>query len=350
MTHMFSSTKARVAVVGALVAALVGASAVSAQAATPEGSAAPMYLFNGMTETSYAEGSTIAWNDTVIALPADGDLEATYTASADAQGVKVFVSPRGQERNIQSWIANGNSGFDSERAVRTPNVSTDQLINGNAASIRTNGGEYSLGLAFVKGNGVQIADGGVIFTHITVTPGTGAYTWSYPSTAAEPDPCVTDPASCQTGEIDLEATTVSASDGALQLSVPAGAKATFGTATLVNGLSTSTAALPAVTVTDERVVTHKGWTLTQSVANFVSGANTIDASNLTVAAKVTSTGTNATAAASQTGGASKPFAEAAEGTQSLGTTTLGADLTLVAPADAPAGTYTSKMTLTLVSK
>ncbi|MDC5324594.1 hypothetical protein NRA33_18145, partial [Acinetobacter baumannii] len=89
---------------------------------------------------------------------------------------------------------------------------------------------------------------------------------------------------------------------------------------------------------------------TQSVQDFVSGANTIAAANLAIAPKVTSTATNATAATTQTGGQGKPFAEAAPGTSSIGTTTLGADLTLVAPADAPAGTYTSKMTLTLVSK
>ena len=110
-------------------------------------------------------------------------------------------------------------------------------------------------------------------------------------------------------------------------------------------------------MSDARVVTSPGWTLTQSTANFTSGQATIDAKHLGVAPKIISAGTTATSAqaaqaqvagvANNTGAA---FAAASAGAGSIGDTKLSADLTLVAPADAPAGTYTSKMTLTLVSK
>jgi len=57
--------------------------------------------------------------------------------------------------------------------------------------------------------------------------------------------------------------------------------------------------------------------------------------------------TAAAAGAATTAG--RPFAEAGDGVD-VGDTVLDADLKFVAPATAAAGTYTSKMTLTLTSK
>lgn len=356
---MFKTFKAKAAVAGAIALALVGASAPAAMAETlPNGSHSPFYVLDD-TATLIPDNAVHQWDDFVLGNPNATSPGDAFIGSADAEGVKVFFSARGQETDIQNWIGTNDAGFaPGTKDVSFPNISIFQIGGANMGTVKTNGGQYSLGIAFTKGSGVLIADAGVMFVHVTVNPGG---TWSYVASTGgvvEPeDPCVVDPSACQNADIDLEATTIAAADGALTLSVPAGAKAVFGAATLVNQLSTSTATLPEVTVSDARVVTRPGWTLTHSVADFVSGANTIDAKHLGVAPKLVATGTTSTsasaAAAQLAGSALKSgvsFAEAAAGPESLGDTKLSADLKLVAPADAPAGTYTSKMTLTLVSK
>ncbi|MEL4320233.1 hypothetical protein WJX64_14555 [Leifsonia sp. YIM 134122] len=352
------SIKTRGVVVGILSLAFIGASATAASAATPSGSEDPIYFINGDTAETIAEGATIPWELGVIASPTTSP-DDRFQGSDDADQVKVFLAPQGSERDISAWIAWGDSGFVSgTKQVWLPQLSPASLTAGNSASAKASGGPFSLGFAYTKNNGVTIADGGVVFTHIQITAGTGDFKYDYASGTVTPpvDPCAADPAACLTGEIALEATTIAAQDGALALSVPAGSKATFGAAVLVNQLSTSTTTLPEFTVSDSRIVSKKGWTLTSTVADFVSGTNTIEAKNLGVAPKVVAAGTTSTGVTTGTaqvaGSATTtaaPFAEAAAGA-GLGDTKLSADLKLVAPATAAAGTYTSKMTLTLVSK
>ena len=356
---MFKSKAIKAALAGAVALTIIGGSAAAASAATPAGSAGPLWLYDE-TATLKADGSSFAWTGIAVGSASNSAYDAPIHGSSDATGVKYFITTPGQETNNAQWLAWQTAGFDASGVdVSAPTFLLGQFNLGTqgAAALKISGGDFSLGVAFTKNAGNQLATAGVTFTHIHITAGTGAWTFETPSGPTAPDPCVTDPASCQNGQIDLEATTVAAADGALTLSVPAGAKATFSAATLVDHLSTSTATLPEITVTDDRVVTKKGWTLTSTVADFVSGSNTIAAKNLGVAPKVVATGTTSTgvtAAAAQVAGSAvfpsaAPFADAAAGS-GVGVTKLSADLTLVAPADAPAGTYTSKMTLTLVSK
>ncbi|PVW04382.1 hypothetical protein DEA06_10280 [Microbacterium sp. Gd 4-13] len=353
---MFKLTTVKAALVGAVAVALIGGGVTSASAAiTPSGSTSAYYVFDAATEALVADGAPIAFDQLVAGYPSDSgfsDYNQMFTGPAAATEVYVFVSPRGDERDTSKWLGRQMNGFNDPAAktVLTPAMLLNNLAGSNYASVKANGGTFSAGIAFTSSYGVTVED--AAFVHITVQPGGS---WSYVATkddATGPvDP--TDPST--TGEIDLEATTIAPTDGSLSLVVPADAKATFGEATLVNGKSTSTASLPEVTVNDERVVSRKGWTLTQSVADFTNGTETIGATNLGVAPKVNATGTTSTGvspAAAQVAGAATypaPFAQAAAGA-GVGVTKLGADLTLVAPSDAPAGTYTSKMTLTLVSK
>jgi hypothetical protein len=238
--------------------------------------------------------------------------------------------------------------------VFLPAAKLDAQTLGDIAGVRAAGGDWSFGFAFMNNNNLSIASDALYFTHITVTPGTGEWVFETP-TGTEP-PVVTDPS--LTGDIDLEATTVAAQDGALSLSVAADAKATLGAATLVNQLSTSTGTLPEFSVVDNRVVTRKGWTLTAGVADFSlvgDVTKTIDAKQFGTQPKIVGAGTTATGVelgnGQVAGSAQKSFTFAsAPATQGVGTTVLGGDLRFVAPAEAPAGTYTSKRTLTLVSK
>jgi len=342
--------KTKVAFAFGIAAALAaGAVVSSASAAVSNGSDQAMYHFDGNTGLYVAPGTTIDWDYPAIGAPTTdpANIETTYfVGSSDATDVRAFIAPRGQERTPSAWSANAPGGFMAgTKQVLQPNIAPASMTEGAPATVKSQGGQYSIGFAFTKNNGLSIADAGVVYQYITVTPVTGAYTFEDPAVTAPGAPSDT------TGEVALSATTIAAADGTLSLVVPAGASATIGNPTLVNGLSTSTGTLGQITVKDGRVQTHKGWTLTSSVADFAASGATIAASQLLVTPKIVGTAisgvTAAAAGAATTAG--RPFAEAGDGA-TVGDTVLDADLKFVAPSTAAAGTYTSKMTLTLTSK
>jgi hypothetical protein len=351
-------TVAVIGAVGALTAAIFASTVGAAYAAEPNGSAAAFYLVSGNDGSALAPASTLAYTDAVAGSPLavnDGSGSTTMVFHGpSATGVRVFISPRGSETNPAAWTAYSPGFFvsGSTTDVNLPTVSLSSFTNGNPANIKGNGGDFSLGLAYTSNNGNTVLANGAFYTYITVTQGTGAWTFQSPTAA---NPCVANPALCQTGQIGLNATTLAAADGALSLNVPAGASATIGNPVLVNGLSTSTGTLPQFTVSDARVVSHPGWTLSSSVADFTySGtpANSISKAQLGLEPVIVSTTAGGvTKGATQVAGSavySSDFAKATNAAQ-IGTTTLGGNLTFVAPVGKPAGTYTSTLTLTLVS-
>jgi len=345
----FNKTKIALAV-GVATALFSGVAVSSAFAVESNGSSVALYQFDGETGDLITPGTVMGWAQPTIGGPrkvATVDDDQIFTGSADAMGVRTFIAPRGQESTISAWVASADGGFmPGTKNVLQPNLAPEQMISGNKAAVKANGGQFSIGFAYVNNNGLTIASAGVVYHYITVTPGTGAYTFEDPAGTVEPPAPVG-----TTGDVNLEATTIAAQDGALSLTVPSATTAVIGDPKLVDQLSTSTGVLGDITVKDARVITHSGWTLTSTVADFVAGGTTIPAAQLTVTPRIVSTtATGITAAAA--GAASKtgtPFAAAgAEGR--VGDTVLNADLKFVAPASAPAGTYTSKMTLTLVAK
>jgi hypothetical protein len=160
--------------------------------------------------------------------------------------------------------------------------------------------------------------------------------------------------------VALSADVLAAVDGTLALSVPANAAATFEAPKLVDNKSTTLGTLPAITVTDERVATRKGWTLQADVADFTTTATSsttadtkISKAQLGIKPSYTSgTAAGYSVAAEQVAGSAVyPAAFAsADKDNKVGTTVLGGDLTFVAPQEKPAGTYTSTLSLTLASK
>jgi hypothetical protein len=122
---------------------------------------------------------------------------------------------------------------------------------------------------------------------------------------------------------------------------------------LVNGASVVSGKLGTFKVTDLRQVSKQGWDLKTTVAQFVKGTDTIDATALNITpAQVSNAGTGATApvlGAASGGIYPWNFASLAVGKFS-GVTVFNADLVFTAPAAKPAGTYTSTLTLTLISK
>jgi hypothetical protein len=341
----------KIALAFGIAAALVaGAAASSATAAASNGSDQIMYHYDGETGLYVAPGATIEWNAAAIGGTSKNsdEIETTFfVGSDDADNVRTFIAPRGQERIPSAWIANAPGGFvPGTKTVLQPSIAPASITEGAPATVKQNGGQYSVGFAFTKNNGLTVASAGVVYMYINVTPVTGAYTFEDPTDAAP-----TEPPAGTTADINLSATTVAAEDGTLSLVVPANSTAVIGNPALIDNLSTSTGVLGEITVKDSRVVTHKGWELQSTVADFVAGDSTISAAQLTVTPKLVSTSATgvlaaAAGAAAKTG---KPFASATDAAQ-VGDTVLNADLKFVAPASAPAGTYTSKMTLTLTSK
>ncbi|GAB2815660.1 hypothetical protein GCM10027022_02130 [Alpinimonas psychrophila] len=158
--------------------------------------------------------------------------------------------------------------------------------------------------------------------------------------------------SATTGSVGMSAGVVAAQDGALSLSVPANATVTFNTPTLVSNKSTATGAMPDITVNDARVSSRPGWSLSASVNDFSYLTNTISKSQLGFApAKVSATAVATQAGVTQVAGAAVYPAVIATGTaaNTVGNTVLNGVLTFVAPQEKPAGTYTSTMTLTLIT-
>lgn len=358
---MFKVNKAAyVAAASAMALSIVAATFTSATAVEANGGAQPIYLASANDGIVLAAGSTNAFTDPLIGSPrAQGTTnDATqpnelFLGPTDATGVFTFVSPVGQENNKAAWSAYSTSGFvGTSKNVWLPSLGLYGIgtAGGSAAAVKSAGGDFSLGLAFTKASGSTLIAGYTSFIKIHVTPTTGAWTFETP-TGATPSP----PPPSGSFDQNLSVTTTQAVDGALNLISPANATTTFGAAVLdpTTKLSTSTATLDNFSVQDDRVVSHPGWTLTSTVANFVSGANTIDKKQLGIAPKVvTANGAGALAGVAQVAGSAVyPAAFAyAENNATVGTTVLGADLKFVAPATAPAGTYTSKLTITLASK
>ncbi|GAA3883885.1 hypothetical protein GCM10022381_27590 [Leifsonia kafniensis] len=342
---MFKNNLARCAAAGLVAVSLatVGATVANAAPLPTEG---PVYVYDaGTADLIPTAGHVFDWNDDIVGSLSATDMAAPFHCSPDATDSYTFIAPQGQELTRSAWQAYTTSGFmaPGSKDVLAYTISPYQQINGNQGVVKAGGGKWSIGLACMKDNGVNYAASGAWWVPVTVEAITGKFT-------VDPEGPIVDGSPAT---IDLEATTVASTpdvDGPLSLNVPAGAKATLGTATLVNGMSTSTGKLGQFTVTDERALSKQGWTLTSSVADFVSGANTIDKKQLGIKPIVVS---GAAAAASEqvagSAAASAPFAELAAAA-AVGTTTLDADLTFVAPKDSVVGTYTSKLTLTLASK
>ncbi len=349
---MFRKNSIRVAAVGVLAGALVAGSALSAQAADEPvatvGSKGPVYIADANNGDIYAAGTSLPFEQAVIGRPNDTDVESKFPGSSDATSVRTFISNRGDELDQTKWIAFGLSDFvEGSKDVWLPQLQLSAQTGGAQATVRA-GGNFSVGFAFMKNNQLTVAEGGVYYTYITVQPG-GQWKFATPTSTTPEEPAA------NTFDVNLNAETMSAPDGALSLSAPSVATATIGNPAMVDGLSTSTGTLGDFTVTDERYTSHPGWTLTTTVTQFTNSADNtkvIAASQLGVAPKLVAPNANVTVASPQVAGsASYPslFAQS-NATAASGAVQLNADLKFVSPSNMPAGTYTSKLTLTLASK
>ncbi len=351
---MFKKTVARVAAVSVVAAALISGSAIAAHAAST--SAGPFYLVDSGDGTAIAAGTTLSWTRDVSGNPtADNQaFDKVFTGPSTSTGVLPFISPVGDEGDKTKWSAFGFGAF-SDSAAKTVLLSpamlsgmTEGVLGANG--VKAAGGTYSLGMAFLDANGKPDASA-LYFTQITVTAGSGDWTFVTPTSTPPVDP------TSSTFDVTLNAQTVAGVDGTLNLVAPASATATIGNPTLVNNLSTSTGTLGEFRVEDGRVVTHPGWTLNTTVQDFVKqgdASKVINKKQLGIAPQLVDAASapGVTVANPQIAGSAvypTIFAQAGN-TAAVASTRLNANLTFVSPGDMPAGTYVSKMTVTLVSK
>jgi hypothetical protein len=249
---MLNKTAIRVAAVGVMAASLIGASVTAASAAPGlNGSDAEVYIYDAGEETRFATGTVHDWDAELIGVGSATDAYGRFQCSSDTETTRTFIAPRGQERTISAWTAYADGAFipGSNKEVQQFAAKLSGQVLGSASQVKANGGEYSLGMACLIYNGVALAKSGVFYAPITVEKGTGNWTVQEPTGTTTP---TEPPAGAQTGDIDLEAVVPAPTDGALSLNVPAGAKATIGNATVVDGVSTATGTLPAFTVADAR--------------------------------------------------------------------------------------------------
>jgi hypothetical protein len=341
--------------IGVVIASILGASIGAAFAAEPNGADEKYYVVDSGTGLQVTAGSSNAFNADVSGSPAadNSAFDQKFTGPAGSVSVKTFISPRGSERIPGQWNASATSTFNSGTTVLLPSakLSGQTIANGaqtpgSAAEVKTAGGNYSVGVAFFNNLGAVI---GASYTYIVVTASTGAWTFDTPTGTVTPPPAGT------TFTSNLSATTIAASDGALSLVAPANLNVAIGSPVLSNGtygVSVSTGTLGQFSVQDNRFATHPGWTLTTSVADF-AGPQAVDKKQLGVKPILVAPGTTSAGisigAEQFAGSATYPstFASAANN-PAVGTTNFNADLKFVAPPSAPAGTYTSTLTLTVV--
>jgi len=346
--------RALAASVGAF--ALIGVGLSSAAAIDPVTDPNFQATFH-IADAATAEPVTgsIGFEQLVVGILDLSDYNITYPIPAGATAGWVFVSPQGSESTPSAWNAKSFQGL-TPGGLLLPNVSlTNQVTAGGGTpnginAVKAAGGNYSIGLAFTKDNGINLIPNSLYFGHIAVTSGTGAWTYTETSGGSTPTPTPSAPGTA-TQNLAADVTVPAVVDGLLALAAPASTTSTIGGATIVNGKSTSTGTLGNFQVQDGRAASKPGWTLTtSSVGDFVNGATIIGKQNLGLAPKNVGGAPAVLGAPQVAGSATYPslLAQMAAGT--AGSSTLDADLTFVAPAGSPAGTYTSTLTVTLVSQ
>lgn len=257
------------------------------------------------------------------------------------------------ENALNDNTANGaTASYDEATHKATLNVdatNNGKTVNLFAYSTPTYLGQFTVADGAVTGDVSGLASGA---HKLAITdPDTGdIIAWAdFTKTDAAIAPSITK-------TINAEAAVVDLSDGEFSLTNLSGDTVNLTNPAIVGGKSVVSGTLGSFKVTDLRQVSKPGWNLQASVTDFTKGTDTIAASALGIKPKLVSqAGSGATAPTlgdeQVSGSASYPwyFATLGSGKYS-GASTYDADLTFTAPAGKPAGTYTSTLTLTLISQ
>ncbi|MCJ1708620.1 Ig domain-containing protein [Microbacterium sp. VKM Ac-2923] len=163
------------AAVAALSLVAGGFTATAANAA----SAPQFYLLDGGDGHLIADDTVLEWDSQVLASPGTqvADLDTPFVGTADATGAAYFLAKPGTESQLNTWTASSDGALTPGTTnILSPNLTLSGFLFGQWAAVKANGGDYSLGFAWTKNNGLNIADAGVKFVSIHVNPGG---TWTF---------------------------------------------------------------------------------------------------------------------------------------------------------------------------
>jgi hypothetical protein len=350
---------AAIALAAATFIAGIGTMSNAATQSNGSDEALHFWKYDAQSVPAYAAPSTvIAYADQDVVTSASTGTLSAITCPASSTSGAAFLAQRGNERVEANWQASAAMGNVVGTGAAARVVFSEVIVNiqdlGSGADQAQASTLWSWGLACMS-NGTNIDK--VFYRHIE-TNSAGDFT----AVATTDAPVATASASSTplptSGTVALSAATINSVQGALSLAIASPASTTFGTATLEDNKSTSTGALPVLTVLDERFNTKPGWDLKASVATFVNQANntlTIDQKNLGIAPTLSneSTAEGLQLGTARIAGAINNYPmQFAAGTAGsvVGTSVLGGTLKLVAPLGPPAGTYTSTITFTLTTR
>jgi hypothetical protein len=167
-----------VVVVVALIIALVRPSASGGTAST-----APYYLIDSATGAEVPVTQVNRWDYDVSGSPVPAneefDFADSFAAPEAAGAVMTFVSRPGDESDPSKWLAYAPNAFvdADEAAVMMPAARLSGQTGGEPDKVQRDGGEYSLGFAFMDDAAATVLDDAVYFTRIDVEPGSGDWTY-----------------------------------------------------------------------------------------------------------------------------------------------------------------------------
>ena len=139
-------------------------------------SAERIYFFNNDAYVpSNTNGVPFNFTDNVIGSTSASSITSRFNCPAKATGAWVFVSDVGSENIKTSWLAFTVSGLvPGTTQILTPNLQLSGLSEGSAQLLKSQGGDYSLGLACTENDGALVDY--VSFRSINITKRTGTWT------------------------------------------------------------------------------------------------------------------------------------------------------------------------------
>lgn len=302
-------------------------------------------------------------NALVITCDPTGQAGMEYAIPADftIANAKYFVAYIKVDRATESWEVTSKPGggtvkVDTSVAASASGVSaTSATLSATVTPTDATGTVTFTSGAFSQTAPVSGGTAGVSISGLTpATEYTFAASYSGDDTHNGSTGSVTlttlAAAGSSNSEVSVTVPTAASTDPAgLSISAKPGAVALSNAAARTQGQNwTASGTLGNVTVTDDRRNAGAGsWTLSGSSTAFVSGANTIAASQLGwTPAKVDGAGTAGAQATDLS--SAKPLATGSATAETAVTTTVGAQLALVVPSAAVAGDYKATLTLTLI--
>ncbi|WP_298873553.1 Ig domain-containing protein [uncultured Microbacterium sp.] len=161
-------------IVAAATAVSLLAGGFSATAANAATTAPQFYLLDGGDGHLLADDTVMHWDSQVLATPGPtvDDITVLFPGTPDATGVAYFIAPPGKENSMADWTASSDGALTPNTVdIMSPNLTLSGFLFGNWAQVKANGGDFSLGFAWTRNNGLNIANAGVKYVGIHVKPG-----------------------------------------------------------------------------------------------------------------------------------------------------------------------------------